>query len=268
MNMRCRGLMFYLLILTLAPVLSEAGQIRYAVFTAPPYMIDTEQPDDAKISGIDVEIIRKIATEMRLDIIFVRCAWKRCLHEMKTGRTDILSSVYKKPERELFLNYLDAPYLTHLPISFYYKKGNPITITRYADLYAYKDIGVLRGASYFEKFDRDNRLSKYEVSHQSQLLQLVAAGRIPLMAGYIPTVNYRLFSEGFGDQIRKAVYTYNEPASVYIVISKNSPFAGRLQEFNQIHRRLLESGVIESIKTKYYNKYKFDERLPTLNAQE
>jgi ABC-type amino acid transport substrate-binding protein len=113
-----------------APLEPISSQIlRYAIFPAPPYMIGADD-DQTAPTGIDVEIVQKIARSMDLRLEFVRCAWVRCLELVETGKADILSSVYKKPEREEFLFYLNDPYLTELPIAFYYLKGQGYTVNR------------------------------------------------------------------------------------------------------------------------------------------
>jgi polar amino acid transport system substrate-binding protein len=76
------------------------------------------------VSGIDVDIVREIARRMKLEIEYVRCPWARCLAMMQSGEADLLSSVWKRPEREACLRFFDTPFLDELPITFYFKKGS------------------------------------------------------------------------------------------------------------------------------------------------
>lgn len=228
--------------------------IRYAVFPAPPYMIDTGG-GDREISGIDVDIVREIAARMNLKIEFIRCPWARCLKMMQSGTADLLSSVWKRPEREAYLMYFDDPFLDRLPVTFYFKKGSGVTVEKYEDLTRLKSIGVLRGAGYFERFDHDPLLKKREVTSQDQLFPMLLKGRFEAMAGYVPTENYRLVVEGYAGQIEQAGYVHVEKAPVFMAISRKSPLAGRFDEFNRVNAALSKEGVPARIREAYYRKY-------------
>lgn len=226
----------------------------YAIFQAPPFMIGAEKQEHA-VSGIDVDIVLKIAEKTHLDIEFIRCPWTRCLKMMESGEVDILSSAYKTPERELYMRYFDIPFLRSLPISFYFRKGTGYKIESYEDLRSLESIGVLRGASYFQRFDKDTSLNKTEVATQDQLFPMLLQGRFEAMAGYVPTENYRILTEGYGGKIEKSAYEYREPADVYMAISRKSSFIGRFDELNAINAQLFEQGIIQEIVDSYYKKF-------------
>ena len=249
-------LFFFIIFFVIIPKLSSAQNetLNYLIFPAPPYMIDTGQ--DEKLSGIDIDIVREFALRMNLKITFIRCPWKRCLCLMREGDADILSSAYKKPDREAYMIYFDTPYLNSLPIAFYTKKGKGSEIETYEDLYRLKSIGTLRGASYFPRFDRDTKIEKYEVSSQGLLLPMIINGRLDAFAGYVNTVNYRITAEGYRGMIEKSEYEYKEKAEVYFAVSKKSPLSKRIYEFNEVNSQLIREGVIPRIIQSYYQKYR------------
>jgi len=228
--------------------------IRYAVFPAPPYVIgagDAASP----LSGIDVEIVQEIARRMQLKVEYVKCTWERCLELMRSGDADLLSSAYKKPEREQYMHYLDAPYLDSLPIAFYFLKEKQYEIRVYEDIYQFNSVGVLQGASYFERFDQDDRIKKFEVSSQDQLFPMLLAGRLDVIAGYVPTENYRIAVEGYSERIARSEFLNQEKVAVYITLSKKSPLAVKLAEFNQVYASLLAEGFHSQVIDAYYAKY-------------
>ncbi len=228
--------------------------LKYAVFPAPPYMIGADD-EKAEISGIDVDIAKEIAKQLNLKVEFIRCPWARCLDLMKKGEADLLSSAYKKPDREEYMHYLDIPFLDKLPIAFYYLKGKTYTIDKYEDIYQFQGIGILRGASYFEQFDKDTKAKKYEVTSQDQLFPMLLKERFEIMAGYVPTENYRIATEGYHDKVQRSKYEFAERADVYMAISKKSPLAPRIGEINKINKQLFDDGVITKIMNSYYEKY-------------
>jgi polar amino acid transport system substrate-binding protein len=229
--------------------------LNYAVFTAPPFMILDETDGSEALSGIDVDIVREVARRMKLNLRFVNCPWARCLRLLKDGHADLLSSAYKKPDREVFLNYFAQPYLSALPIAFYSKQSRNYSIEKYEDLYRFKNIGVLSGASYFERFDKDQKLSKYEVPTQDQLFPMLVHERFDLFAGYVPTENYRLIAEGYKGQVQRSKYEFSGQDAVYMAVSKKSPLAHRLKEFNLINDELTKTGFINQTIEKYYTRY-------------
>lgn len=237
----------------LAPPICLSETIKISVFDAPPYMIHDEKNET--FTGIDIDIANEIAKRMNLKLEIFHCPWIRCLWLLEHGHSDLLTSVYKKPDREVYLWFLDKPYLTSLPIAFYSKKDRAYKIEKYEDLYRFNSVGVLRGASYFEKFDKDIKIKKYDVSNQNQLFPMLANDRIDVMAGYVPTENFRLVEEGYKDVIVKSSYEYENPASVFMAVSKKSPFIDRIAEFNKINNDLLEEGFIQKTIEHYYKKY-------------
>ena len=237
------------------PAASPApGVLRYAVFPAPPYMIGADD-DNSLMSGIDVEIVQEIARRSQLKVEFIKCTWARCLELMKSGEADLLSSAYKKPDRKVYMTYFDQSYLDQLPIAFYTLKSKNVVVQKYEDIYQFDNIGVLRDASYFDRFDHDTHAKKFEVTSQEQLFPMLLTGRIDAMAGYVPTENYRLSTGGYRSQIERSTYVYQEQALVYMTISNLSPLLARLQELNQINSVLLTDGTISRIINAYYEKY-------------
>lgn len=233
----------------------NAETVKYAVFPAPPYMIGADS-EESNLSGIDVEIFNEIAKRANLKVEYIRCPWIRALELMKSGKADILSSVYKKPDREEFMIYFDKPFLNELPIAFYYRKDSGISISKYSDLYKYQNIAVLRGASYFPKFDTDPKISKYSVASQEQIFPMLIHKRVQVMAGYMPTENYFITTNNYGDIIEKSLFTYNEKSKVYMTVSKKSPIAKKIILLNKINNDLYNEGFIDKVVNKYYQKYR------------
>jgi polar amino acid transport system substrate-binding protein len=238
-----------------SPEAMDKNILRYAVFPAPPYMIGAGE-ENASLSGIDVEIVQEIARRLGLRVQYLTCTWARCLELMKNGEADLLSSAYRKPEREVYMLYFRQPYLTQLPIAFYYLKGKNYSVADYEDLYQFNSIGVLNEASYFELFDQDTHVKKFSVTSQDQLFPMLLAGRLEVIAGYVPTENYQLVVNGYRDQVERSKYEYQEQALVYMTLSKKSPFAVHLEQFDQVNQQLRDEGFIAKIVNSYYEKYR------------
>jgi polar amino acid transport system substrate-binding protein len=253
-----RNLLALLLAVGISFQITSGGRcetLKYAVFPAPPFMILDKADAKESYTGIDVDIVQELARRMALDVRFVSCPWVRCLRLLQDGKVDLLSSAYKKPEREVFLDYLENPYLDSLKIAFYYKNDKKYSIEKYEDLYEFKNIGVLRNASYFDRFDKDDRLSKFEVTTQDRLFPMLMHERLDLIAGYVPTENYRLIAEGYKGKIQKSTYEVSGEDAVYLALSKKSALRNRLSEFNMTINALIREGFVKNTIDSYYNKY-------------
>ncbi len=229
--------------------------LRYVVFPAPPFMIGVSA-DQGALSGIDVDIVREIAGRLGFDLRFIRATWARALELMRQGEADLLSSAFKTPEREAFMSYLGTPYLTSLPIGFYTWTGSGIEVRNYDDLAKARSIGVLNDASYFDRFDHDRSLPKVRLPSQDQLFPMLANRRIDLVAGYVDTENYRLFVEGYRGRVTQMPYLVDTPVAVYMALSKASPLAARLAEFDAVNEGLLREGLIQKTIESYKHRYR------------
>lgn len=230
------------------------GKMVHAVFHAPPYMVFGDSGVSGA-SGIDVEIVLEIARRMDMEVEYVPCTWDNCLDLMRKGKADILSSAYRKPDREEYMSYFSSPYLDNLPIAFYFRRGENIRVDSYEDLHKLSSVGVLKGASYFPRFDSDKAINKIEVESQNQLFPLLAAGKFQAMAGYVPTEDFRLAGEGYASLIARSKYEYSEPAQVFMAVSRKSPLAGRFDEMNAVNDALVREGFIKAVVRKYYSRH-------------
>ena len=122
--------LFSLVILLLGCHLSLAGDvIKVAASDFPPYTI----VGDESITGIDIILANQLAEKMNMKIKYVQCPWKRCLKLMEHGQIDLLTGVYKRPDREKYMLFM-SPHYTEATDTFYIAINNPLQIKHYDDL--------------------------------------------------------------------------------------------------------------------------------------
>lgn len=242
-----------LLALLAAPAFAET--LRYAVFPAPPFIIFNQDDTSENIRGIDVDIARTVAERMNVRLEFIPCTWARALTLMKSGNADILSSAFRKPDREEYMRYIETPLLEQLPVAFYIRSGSDVRINRFEDLYAVDSVGVLHGASYFARFDKDPTIRRTVVNTQDQLFEMLLAGRFDCAAGYVPRENYYLSQVSFRGQVERSVFVHNEYSPTYMTVSRRSAFMKRFDEMNQIVTQLVEDGTVRDITERYCREF-------------
>lgn len=125
-------------------------------------------------------------------------------------------------------------------------------VRAYEDL-RYLSVGTQLGGRYFPRFDNDTKLEKHPVNNTELNVKMLLAGHIDTFVQTETAGDYRLAKLGFSDTVTKAEYVYRKEQEVYMILSKRSPLAGRLADFNRIVRTLLDQGEYERIKAGFLN---------------
>jgi len=202
-----------------------SAPLRIAVSHDPPYrMIE----GDSK-NGIYIEMAKKLAEKMGLEIQWIPVSLKRGLILMRSGEADLMLGPNLTPEREQFMIFLKkAP----LPGEYkaFYAKDPENRIERYDQLLTRK-VAVVTGANYFEPFNTDPRIDKEFHSNYLQCLKKV----------YYRRVHVALIPERLGDylilqhQWSLEKSSYKIPGSPsYFALSKKSPLAERAEEMERV----------------------------------
>jgi len=242
-------LIFIFLCLVSLPSLS-AKELHFANEHWPPYII---MEGTHKASGIDVDIITEIANRLGVSVEIANCDWLYCLRMIENGRTDIISSALKHPEREKYMNYIEPPYIEKSTKLFYLRKGQAHKIKKYENIYQL-NIGVLKGSLYFSPFDKDSNIQKVEVLKTEQLLPMLKMGRIDALIGTEIVIDYLIQLHSYEGLFDKSVFRYDLKTPFHFAISKKSYFSKEIDKFNSILKSLIKEGFVQEIIDKYNKK--------------
>lgn len=201
--------------------------------------------------GSNVEIAKLLAARMNKTIEFIYCPFARCLAMTREGKADMMLTVLKNEERKGFLSYLEQPVHSLVsPVRFYLKKDNHLTIESYEDLDKLS-VGVLRGATYFERFDEDEALTKVAIKSHAGLIEMLLKNRIDTFLGKESSIEVVAEDDVYENEIKMAPYIYNKKSDFYIAISKKSPLNKEVAEFSKALKQLMANGDIDNILAKY-----------------
>ncbi len=213
----------------------------------PPFTIMQE----GHFSGIDIDIIKEL--EKRLPNVtfkFKEIPWSRALHYMELGKIDAITSLAKRAAREKYILYTSPPYYSNCSSRFYLKQGNGLSIQQYTDLYRFK-VGHVVNSAYFPRFDTDDKLNKYSVTHESQLLKMLENDRLDVMVGTNCQVDYHIKLSGLSGTLEQAEYKPGNNVDLYLGLSKRSAITKLEPQLNRIFQELKDEGVIQRIADKY-----------------
>lgn len=246
-NINVLALIFMLFLTTFNAV--KADELVVAIDHYPPWSIIDQTP----YRGIDVEIINTLADDLSLTIKYVTCPFKRCLAMMENGQVDFMPGLFKTPEREKYMTFIEPAYFDDPPKVFYTNKNSSKKIERYQDLKTLT-IGVKRGASYFEKFDKDTNLEKFVVTEDIQLLKLLKIGRIDTFISTESFADYLIAKNGFTGAFSKASFHYGQGDVSYLALSKKSAFLNKMDMFQHSVKHALDNNTYNNIANDFYKK--------------
>ncbi|CAN2039576.1 polar amino acid transport system substrate-binding protein [Candidatus Magnetomoraceae bacterium gMMP-15] len=222
-----------------------AGKLVFAASIWPPYTMS----ENGQVSGLDIEIVRKLCNHLGLEAEFQLLPWKRALKYAENGKTDaILAPRYTK-ERAEFLYYTSESINIEKTVLISLK-GSGIKITGLDDLKG-RVVGVVRGYTHNSEFDNYPGIKKEECDDDVQLIKMLVRGRIPFAVSC---------DEGAVKYLCKQInvevevlYVLNESSS-YIGFSRAIGEKGKIlaEKFSQILRQLKEEGVVQKIENTYY----------------
>ena len=227
--------------------------ITLAMTHLPPYRI----MEDGQASGILIQAMTRILAPMNLKIIPVEAPFKRCLLMLKEGRADIYIGLFRTPEREAYLHYIEPPFQTKTVKVFYMRKGEGHKIRSYEDLYTLENpVGIRAGFKNFPRFDADDRIKKEGVSTDEQNLVKLSLGRINAFLHTEEVGDYLIETLGYAGLFEKAPYRPDLHNPAYVVISKKSRFTARAGEFEDAVRAFVLEGQYREVKEAYFTRLK------------
>ncbi len=248
--MPIRFVALLVLVLCLFPSIGTGGDkiIRVGLNDFPPWKYAAE---DGGAKGIDVALLRAWLEPHGIEIVFTQAPFNRLLKLMEDGKLDLLSSVLRRPEREEYMAYLEPPYQRKSTKAFYLRADEAKELTRYEDLSDLR-IGVLRGASYFARFDNDRKLQKFESADDPLLFQQLLAKRIDALVITENSGDYHVLTEYLGEKVAKAPYRYDKPLEVYFTLSRKSSWREERQELESSLKALIDEGEHKRMIQEYF----------------
>ena len=226
---------------------SSHGYLIAAFSVWEPFAIED---DDGTRHGIDVALLTEIARRLDLKLEFYPCPWRRCLKTLEDGQIDVLTSFAYTDERARFAYYIKPPYSQVTPV-FYVNRDNPVPIEEYSDLRNLM-IGSVVDSRYFEPFDSDTSLEKFEASSETILLRMLTAKRIDAIVGSDSNADFEIRRSHLEGTIIKAPYRSGHHNDIHMVVSRKSPLMARTGQIAKIMQDLIDEGFIDRLHQLYW----------------
>ncbi len=197
--------------------------------------------------GENIDIAHAIAALINKEAKFVYCPVARCFSLVHAGKADMIMAIRKTAIREQFLTYLAPPIkIQKLPLRFYIRANNELALNHYQDLQAFK-VGILRGASYFDKFDHDTSINKIPVTNHQQLIKMLLKGRIDTFLEREESITPLVDKNIYATQIKLANFSYDKGVGSYIAVSKKSWLVTEVEQLSNAIQTLMSTGKLKEI---------------------
>lgn len=226
-----------LLASSMASAADEGYSVTVGVNHAPPYRVVT----DEGVTGLYVDIFNEIAGRLGWNVNYVEAPFRRVLRMMEEGVVDVMLGPLKTREREQLMAFVAPVFPPERKLFFYHRDEN--RITEYNDLYG-KKIGVLSGASYFEKFDTDEKLIKEPIARYENLMRMLNMDRVDVVVAPELVGRHNVSQLA----IDVSVSPYQVPGEhSYIAISRTSPALTRQDQVNQMYEQIKQDGTYDRL---------------------
>ncbi len=229
------------LVVPLSSAAEDGLSVTVGINHAPPYRVVT----DEGVTGLYVDIFNEIAKRVDWKVRYVEAPFRRILRMMEEGKIDVMLGPLKMDEREEIMAFVAPVFPPERKLFFYHREEN--RVTEYDDLYGMK-IGVLAGASYFEKFDTAEELAKEPIARYESLMRMLEMGRVDVVIA--PELVGRYTVNHLG--INAAESPYQVPGEhSYIAISRNSPVLSRRDQVTETFEQIREDGTYDKLVSGY-----------------
>jgi len=226
---------------------ANAQEIKLAAMHWPPWVIIDQ---DRNASGVVIDIVQELADLLAFELVVLPCSRVRCLRLMKEGKSDLMGTLLRRPERELFLHYLEPEYKISDKL-IYLNKNSPIKINQYQDLYTLDSIAIVEGTKYAPKFDEDKKLPRYSATQELQQLMLLNNKRVQALIMDEAVADYLIAKHNLNGRFIKAYRFANNQKKSYITLSRKSAYAKQKEKFDEAMQKIISSGAT----LKYLKKY-------------
>lgn len=225
---------------------ARAEDVRGEFRARPPEMT----VENGKFSGPIKDVIEEAIKMTGLSISWSEVPFARSLKELQEGDPVLVPRVSRTPDREAFTLYLGPIAVQKRRVVFAVHKGDEHRIKSYADL-ATLSIGMKRGASYFDQFDKDKSLRKVEAVDDQNLI-------IPMRAGHqdvaivIDRAAFEDAAKAMGwSDFAWADWTLDVEQANYYGIAKSGPLAAKASAIDAALKAMVSDGRVKNIYAKY-----------------
>ena len=224
---------------------ARAEPLRIVTEAWAPYVYE----ENGQPTGLDYEISAEVLRRLGVEVEWQFLPWKRCLLALEQGHADGILDIFRLPERERSMLFVEEP-LSEVEFVLFYARTRPYRFKSLDDL---RDlvIGTSPGYWYNDQAFRDSRLFSREEapSHEANLGKLVRQ-RVDLVINDRRAGLYLASRLGLGGQLG-----YNRKAigedRLYLALRHTPQLAQLAERFSTELRRFKGEAAYARLQARY-----------------
>jgi len=221
----------------------------------PPYQYLDEQ---GILTGLDIDLLRAVATQANCKIHFQKTPWKRGLALIQKGEIDVAGGASKTKERSQYSHYSEPYRFETMSV---YIRNNERMNRPFSNLTELAlssiHLGIVIGYSYGDEFLKLRQENAFkgkitEVLTDSQNIHKLSIGRVDAIL-VEQFVGKKLIKQGVNNKGIKIHPLKIETGGIYFLFSKKSVSQKQVNKFNTALQHIKDSGKYHSISSHYLN---------------
>lgn len=236
--------------------LHARAQCTQLVVAADPAYPPLHWYDGTTLQGASIEIAKRVLEDLRIpyEVRFVG-PFPRVMALAERGEIDMVATLKKTPEREVFLAYPNTPALSN-PVAVFGARWRPLEYKDRTDLIGLRG-GITRGNVFGNGFDEflKEKLFVEEANNPESNFEKLSLGRIDyFITGYYTGMALLLKR---GDETRFVAKTpFLIETANYLALSRKGKCADKLEQINARLSQLKANGVVDELIRKSFQKWK------------
>jgi polar amino acid transport system substrate-binding protein len=240
----------------MASACSAATECSRVVLTADPSYPPMHWYDGETLQGASIEIAKRVLDELNIPYeIRYSGPFPRVMALAERGEVDMVATLKKTPERELFLLFPVTPALSN-PVAVFGSSEHPFEFKDRSSLMGLKG-GITRGNLFGNGLDDfiKRKLLVEEANSPELNFNKLSLGRIDyFVTGYYTGMAYLLKRGDEERFVAKTPYLVNTPN--YVVLTRKGHCADRLDLIDAKLAALKKAGVLDELIRQAFQKWK------------
>ena len=185
------------------------------------YLPFSSLDQSGKPVGIDVDIASEMGKRAGYEVEFSVLPWKRVLSNVERGESDGAMGAFKRPEREIFAQYMSNP-TRYAVFGAFSPQKKPYDYSGLDSLKG-KKLEALIGFAVTPEIDAAVEAGELDVSRVRSVetaVKKIAAARVDVYMGNAYVTRYVASQLGVRDKIHESSTTLNEGEAVFSILSR------------------------------------------------
>ena len=210
----------------------------------PPEMVVNEKSKSS--AGPLLDVLNEAARTVGYCVEWRIAPFPRSLVELETGSVDLVPRLVLTEERKRFASFLGPIAVKPTAIEFLVKRGKEDSLKSYDDLLSLR-VGAKRGTAYFEQFNKDTSIKRFEAPDDENLAKMFDANRIDVLIVLDRPAIEKVLNEL--NIVGYAWAPYREPVQlgIYFGMSRASRHYASAEALSNALKAMAKSGRVNDI---------------------